>query len=478
MRHAGFHVLRRGFDVRFGLIVAVAALLAAGAAVLMGEPAGAQAAIPKVYAQALVNGAATSEQVIDKVGPDAYHHVELRVGGATDGSQRVTYAAGDISRIDIRFREGRGGDLLDVWDGGATREGVAIFATDGTTAGSRLTQCDGIHATHCEFLPAQWKALAGQSGVTSQQEATTNIDPIKIAFTLPAWTNEDELTLEAVFYPNSGGQAWSYSYYAVNLYEALIVPTDASDNPFFIRHSTSAEHYQWLQYPFAGGRLSHVRLSVGLGHQGTPLTYDRFEKVWLQLWTAGSNYASLNSDGHAHRDLFFTTAGAALTACTTGPHSGCEIDAAEWRALAGQTDAPADAPMKPIRVAFKVPLEFTNLYAANGVFSGAFNDEKVNFGLAFYAPAATPRETYTQTVWSRLSAHLSRLQSGWVDDDGNYVALDPKGRSRPTAGTAISPTTGTRRSHARRRNSSPRPGPPTTAPAPSRSARTSTSKTS
>ena len=415
MRQVGFFALRRGFDARAALLIAVAALIAGGAAALMGDSARAQT-IPEVYAQYLTGGAVDSDPLLKEVGDTAYHHVELRVGTGTNSATPVTYATADISRIDILIRRGRSGATPVFWDGVASRSGkVAIFASDGTTAGSRLTECDGIYGDRCEFLPAEWKALAGQTG---EPDATTNVGSIKFAFTLPSDFTNDEVSFEAVLYPNAGGSAWSYSRWSTAKYQMLIVPTDANDNPFFIRHSTSSEDYDWLQYPFAAGQLSYVRLGIGTGHGEEALTYDKFDNALLQIWARSpAPYNSLNSDGSAHEGLYFTTAGAPLAACS-GDSGGCRITETEWRALAGQTGAAADAPIKPIRFAFKVPRRF-------GTTPVDYNGAQINFGVQLNTPSGLIKEGYTTQLYDRLSAHISRLQTSYINSDGDHVQSEP-----------------------------------------------------
>ena len=198
------------------LAVFAFSLLAVAALALTRGDAGAQT-IPTVHAQLLSNGVAASDPLIPEAGDTAYHHVELRVGTGTNSATPVTYATADISRIDILIRRGRDGATPDFWDGVASRSGkMAIFASDGTTAGSRLTECDGIYGDRCEFLPAEWKALAGQTGAT---EATTNVGSIKLAFTLPSDFTNDEVSFEAVLYPNAGGSAWSYARWPTAKYQ-------------------------------------------------------------------------------------------------------------------------------------------------------------------------------------------------------------------------------------------------------------------
>ena len=397
------------------LAVFAFSLLAVAALALTRGDAGAQT-IPTVHAQLLSNGVAASDPLIPEAGDTAYHHVELRVGTGANSATPVTYATADISRIDILIRRGSSGATPDFWDGSASRSGkVAIFASDGATAGSRLAECDGIYNDRCEFLPAEWKALAGQTGAT---EATTNVGSIKLAFTLPSDFTNDEVSFEAVLYPNAGGSAWSYSRWPTAKYQMLIVPTDADDNPFFIRHSTSSEDYDWLQYPFAAGQLSHVRLGIGLGHGETALTYDKFDNALLQIWARSpAPYNTLNSDGSAHEGLYFTTAGAPLAACS-GDSGGCRITETEWRALAGQTGAAADAPIKPIRFAFKVPRRF-------GTTPVDYNGAQINFGVQLNTPGGLIKEGYTTQLYDRLSAHISRLQTSYIDGNGDHVQSDP-----------------------------------------------------
>ena len=414
MRHAGFRVLRRGVDARFALIIAVVALLAAGAAVLAGQQALAQSGNntnPKVHATPLKNGVAVNERVIEELGGTTLTHVELRLGSGNNGQTRATYQ--DYGRVELWLEERPGPNLHD------TPASRRWYYSGGANAGQRLTLCDGGATNRCQLQKAEWKTLAGQSGVTSGQEATTNIEPIRLAFNIPSTITAGTIRLGVVHYSQfatrntGGGSQWGpHTDWTVLTYGANITPVDDQDRPFWVRNSlTDSTRNRSFQYPFAAGQLSHVRLNAGLatalGDSRDTITYAQFTSVSLTLEDS-SSITALNSDNGAHQNFFTTTDGANLAACGTSGNA-CVIDKAEWQALAGQTGAAGTVVVKPIRIAIKVPREFPAGTAYNGV------SVKLEAELAGTDIRVADREA----TFKRLSAHITRLQTAKFETAAN-----------------------------------------------------------
>ena len=429
MRHAGFRVLRRGVDARFALIIAVAALLAAGAAVLAGQQALAQSGNntnPKVHATPLKNGVAVDEFVIDELGGTALTHVELRLGSGNNGQTRATYQ--DYGRVELWLEERPGPNLHD-----SPSAGRRWYYSGGANAGSRLTLCDGGATNRCQLLKAEWKTLAGQSGVTSGQEATTNIEPIRLAFNIPTTITAGTIRLGVVHYSQfatrnaGGGSQWGpHSDWTVLTYGANITPVDDQDRPFWVRNRvTDSTRNRSFQYPFAAGQLSHVRLNAGLatalGDSRDTITYAQFTSVALELEDSSSSSA-LNSNNGAHQNFFTTTDGASLAACGTSGNA-CVIDKAEWQALAGQTGAAGTVVVKPIRIAIKVPREFPVGTPYNGA-SVKLETELTGTGV---------RVSNREATFKRLSAHISRLQTAKFNADADGVRTGGRTAVAPNA---------------------------------------------
>ena len=406
MRHAGFRVLRRGVDARFALIIAVAALLAAGAAALAGQQALAQSGNntnPRVHATPLRNGVAVDERVIDELGGTALTHVELRLGSGNNGQTRATYQ--DFGSVELWLEERPGSALHD------TQAHRLWYYSGGANAGQRLTLCGGGATRRCQLLKAEWKMLAGQSGVTSGQEATTNVEPIRLAFNIPTTITAGTIRLGVVHYSQfatrntGGGSQWGpHSDWTVLTYGANITPVDDQDRPFWVRNSlTDSTRNRSFQYPFAAGQLSHVRLNAGLatalGDSRDTITYAQFTSVALKLEDSSSPTA-LNSNIGAHQNFFTTTDGANLSACGTSGNA-CVIDKAEWQALAGQTGAAGTVVVKPIRIAIKVPREFPVGTAYNGA----------SVKLEAELTGTDIRVADREATFKRLSAHITRLQT-------------------------------------------------------------------
>ena len=170
MRHVDFRGLGRGFAGRSALAIAAVALLAAGAAVLAGQQAQAQTGTntnPKVHQTPLRNGVAVTEYVIDELGGTSLTHVELRLGSGSNGETPATYQ--DYGRVELWLSERPGPNLHD------TSSSRRWYYSSTSGAPRRLALCDGGASNRCQLQKDEWKTLAGQSGVTSQQEATTEI---------------------------------------------------------------------------------------------------------------------------------------------------------------------------------------------------------------------------------------------------------------------------------------------------------------
>ena len=391
---------------------AVSALLAALA--VAGGQAWAQSGNntnPRAHATPLRNGVAVNEFVIEELGGTALTHVELRLGSGNNGQTRATYQ--DFGSVELWLEERPGSALHD------TSSQRLWYYSGGANAGQRLTLCGGGATHRCQLLKAEWKTLAGQSGVTSGQEATTNVEPIRIAFNIPSTITAGTIRLGVVHYSQfatrntGGGSQWGpHTDWTVLTYGANITPVDDQDRPFWVRNSlTDSTRNRSLQYPFAAGQLSHVRLNAGLatalGDSRDTITYAQFTSVSLTLEDSSSSTA-LNSNNGAHQNFFTTTAGANLAACGTSGNA-CVIDKAEWQALAGQTGAAGTVVVKPIRIAIKVPREFPAGTAYNGV------SVKLEAELAGTDIRVADREA----TFKRLSAHITRLQTAKFETAAN-----------------------------------------------------------
>ncbi len=437
MRHAGFRVLRRGFDARAALLIAVAALLAAGAAVLAGQQALAQSGNntnPKVYATPLRNGVAVDERVIEELGGTALTHVELRLGSGNNGQTRATYQ--DFGSVELWLEERPAGTALH-----DTSSQRLWYYSGGANAGQRLTLCGGGATRRCQLLKAEWKTLAGQSGVTSGQEATTNVEPIRIAFNIPSTVTAGTIRLGVVHYSQfatrntGGGSQWCpCTDWTVLTYGANITPVDDQDRPFWVRNSlTDSTRNRSFQYPFAAGQLSHVRLNAGLatalGDSRDTITYAQFTSVSLTLEDSSSSTA-LNSNNGAHQNFFTTTDGANLAACGTSGNA-CVIDKAEWQALAGQTGAAGTVVVKPIRIAIKVPREFPSGTDYNGA----------SVKLVAELAGTDVRVADREATFKRLSAHITRLQTARSEIAANgrrvVTVIEPNANSEVPDGNHV-----------------------------------------
>ena len=145
---------------------------------------------------------------VDKHAPSA---TSLNASGGTIGDEYVfSNADGNLGGNLVHARIAIGGSHIpgfsspnyDRW-GGAANSGIqisihsgsgltvnridnqvnnAFFKADGTTP----LGCSSLATNACFLDKALWKGLAGQSGVTAEQEATTPIMPIRIAFKVPS----------------------------------------------------------------------------------------------------------------------------------------------------------------------------------------------------------------------------------------------------------------------------------------------------
>ncbi len=406
------------------LAIFALSLIALAALAVAGGQAWAQTGSntnPKVYSKALRDGAPVNEYVIDALGPGTLSHVELRLGSGSNGGTRATYQ--DYGRVELWLEERPGPNLHD-----SPSAGRRWYYSGTSNAGQRLALCDGGATNRCQLTKAEWKTLAGQSGVTQQQEATTNIDPIRLAFNIPSTITAGTIRLGVVHYTQvadrntGGGSQWCPCVdWTVLTYGGNITPIDAEDNPLWVRNRlTDSTANRGLQYPFAAGQLSHIRLTPGLatalGDSRDTITYAQFTSVSLVLEDSASTTA-LNSNNGAHQNFFTTTAGANLSACGTSGNA-CVIDKTEWQALAGQTGARDAEVVKPIRIAIKPPRQFPSGTDYNGA-SVELTSTLAGTGL---------RLSNREATFKRLSAHISRLQTAKFETvDGRRVrtAVEP-----------------------------------------------------
>ena len=426
MRHVDFRGLGRGFAARSALAIAAVALLAAGAAVLAGQQAQAQTGTntnPKVHQTPLRNGAAVTEYVIDELGGTSLTHVELRLGSGSNGETPATYQ--DYGRVELWLSERPGPNLHDT----SSSRRWYYSSTSGTPR--RLALCDGGASNRCQLQKDEWKTLAGQSGVTSQQEATTEIKPIRLAFNVPDTITAGTIQFGVVHYvqaatrPGSSTQWGPGADWTVLTYGVNAIPVDDQDRPLWVRNSlTDSTERRSYQYPFAAGHLTHVRLNPGLatalGDSRDTITYAQFSSVSLTLEDSADR-TTFNSDGGEHRNLFTTTAGANLAACGTSGNA-CVIDKAEWKALAGQSGVTAQREaatvVKPIRIAIKVPRQFPSGTDYDGA----------SVKLATEMSGSGVRIGDREATFKRLSAHISRMQTAKFEmDNGRRVrtAVEP-----------------------------------------------------
>ena len=443
--------MHASFTIRRGLLFASAAALLA-ALVLAVLPASAQTpnTNPQVRQTALMNGNPAPSFVIEEKGATAYNHVELRLTSGADGQTPSTYL--DYGSVHFWLERRPSGGSLD--DGN-------FFASAGVTdgvAGTALAACDGGYAERCELSKDEWKALANQSTATD----STTVQPIKIAFTVPASVTQNTIRLVVVHYSqdavrNTGGRSlWGpHQDWTVLVYGGIITPVDADDNPLYVRNSlTQTPHAgMGLQYVFAANQLSQVRLALGaswaLGFSGEPrnnITYADFGVVRLGFWDP-DNAGVLNTAGANgyNREVIRATDGEPFTPCTdNGGVEWCVITKAEWQAAADQMGAQDSEVVKPIRFA----LRFKET-GRDG--TTRWDGTRVNF-YANVSLAADPSDfVHRPQEFKRLSAHISRVQSGArgvgaIEPDMNseiaadqHIAVDCKQAIHITGGSA--PTT-------------------------------------
>ena len=436
--------MHASFTIRRGLpFAAAAALLAALALAVL--PASAQTPPPteqpNIYISAVDddgNLTDTRRHLQRDAGVTVV--VEVRLGGNGDRNNPVFYT--DFGLVTLKL-EGlnptTGLDTSDtvtntfrastVW---VTEDGMDLTACNGPTPPTPSVPGNRYHQV-CDITKAEWKELAGQSTVATQDEATTEVKPIKIGFQVPAaaafagtirvfpshgfsqstaWTSRtaEQRTNDGLTSAWRNGPAVDWTH-VKNI--GVIVPVDAADNPLWVRNSLTqrVDRGTSLQYIFAANQLSHVRLSLGTGrtldgNAVEPITYADFTEARLGFWDP-DNSGVLNTAGANgyHQQVIRATDGTAFTPCAD--NSGderCVITKAEWQAAASQMGAQDSEVVKPIRFALR-------WLSTGRDGTTRWDGTRVNFYAEFQHSGASTYELRREE-FRRLSAQISRLQSG------------------------------------------------------------------
>ena len=401
---------------RWLLLAAAAVLLAVSALSL--HTAGAQGANenPNLHQRPLRNGVPVDEFVIEGIGLTTYTQVELYLG-AGSGRTPVTYQ--DFGRAELWFDQRPGGNLQN----GGTRFYRLSEVNGVWTVGTQISECGT--GLRCSLTKAEWQTLAGQTGASD----SATVNPIRVAFNLPSSVTASTIRVGTVHYggaaTRSGSTRWGPSVdWSVISYGAIFVPVDDDDNPLYFRNSRSQEASETtdFQYVFAGGQLSQIRLMAGVSRSTVessdtnyPFTYGDFESLWLQFEDADTSaaYGTFGNVGF-HQQVFRAPDGSPFAPCTDNAGaSQCRITRAEWKAAAGTPDASDDETMPPLRMAIKPTLQ----NAANTDWHG--NRLRVRGTLNLDSSSSLTAQN-RQAVFTRLSAHISRLQTAYRNADGSW----------------------------------------------------------
>ncbi len=393
--------------LRRWLLPALAAALLAVSALSL-HTAGAQGASenPNLHQRPLRDGEPVDEYMIEAKNLTTYTQVELYMGAGSDRT-RVTYQ--DFGKAEFWFDQRPSG-------GNVPNGGNHVFRlNDDGTIGAQVSECSGGASQRCSLTKAEWQTLAGQTGAAD----SAIVRPIRIAFNLPASLTANTIRIGVVHYtqdavrPGSGTRWGPNVDWAVVTYGAIFVPVDDDDNPLYFRNSFSqdASATTDLQYMFAAGQLSQIRLLAGVSRSTAEssdsayrLTYGDFDGVWLSFWEPGNSAFATTGNAGFHQQMFFTPDGEPFPPCADdAAEEQCRITSEEWKAAAGMPNASDDDVARPIRLAIKPPLENPG--------GGDWNGATLRVQATVDQPGSLNVETRS-VDFARLSAHISRMQSG------------------------------------------------------------------
>ena len=308
-----------------------------------------------------------------------------------------------------------------------------------TASNTALTACSG-DGSRCSINKTEWQALAGQTGAAD----TDVVRPITIAFKVPASIANDNSQIRVLtkHVPSAAtrtagnpGNGWaSLDWTRVDKHRAVVTPLTADGEPI-------------TDYVFSnaagnlGANLVHVRISIGGGNIPgfSSATYAR----WGSAATHGAHIringmlsgTTANLVNNQVQSVFFKADGTTALGCASGVGGDCRLTKATWQALAGQTGVADTEPIKPIRIAFKVPsqtqggtaFDVTSTVTLHISRTGAQDD-------AGNSLSSGSRQSNTE--FTRLISQVFRYQSGSRAANGARTPLEP-GTSLPSGSTHV-----------------------------------------